>query len=199
MIIRKVILSFIISASFVTNLIAFTLPDSIRTLPEFRRIKWNTSLNEVKEKETAYYLQTFHGFGIEALSYKGKIAGLDARIDYDFKNKKFTEGSYRVISDDNFKEDYSTLFNFLVNLYGKPGRRSGFLYTSDSVWIKTNDYGIYAGPSLYWEFKDGFIGLISQKYKEEITLIVLYAYNVTIEEYNSINAVELKDYEIIKH
>jgi len=184
MIIRKVILSFIISASFVTNLIAFTLPDSIRTLPEFRRIKWNTSLNEVKEKETAYYLQTFHGFGIEALSYKGKIAGLDARIDYDFKNKKFTEGSYRVISDDNFKEDYSTLFNFLVNLYGKPGRRSGFLYTSDSVWIKTNDYGIYAGPSLYWEFKDGFIGLISQKYKEEITLIVLYAYNVTIEEYN---------------
>lgn len=199
MIIRKVILSFIISASFVTNLIAFTLPDSIRTLPEFRRIKWNTSLNEVKEKETAYYLQTFHGFGIEALSYKGKIAGLDARIDYDFKNKKFTEGSYRVISDDNFKEDYSTLFNFLVNLYGKPDRRSGFLYTSDSVWIKTNDYGIYAGPSLYWEFKDGFIGLISQKYKEEITLIVLYAYNVTIEEYNSINAVELKDYEIIKH
>jgi len=199
MIIRKVILSFIISASFVTNLIAFTLPDSIRTLPEFRRIKWNTSLNEVKEKETAYYLQTFHGFGIEALSYKGKIAGLDARIDYDFKNKKFTEGSYRVISDYNFKEDYSTLFNFLVNLYGKPDRRSGFLYTSDSVWIKTNDYGIYAGPSLYWEFKDGFIGLISQKYKEEITLIVLYAYNVTIEEYNSINAVELKDYEIIKH
>jgi hypothetical protein len=199
MIIRKIILFFLISASYITNLTAFTLQDSIHTLPEFRGAKWDSSLNEVKEKETAYYLQTFHGFGIEALSYKGKIAGLDARIDYDFKNKKFTEGSYRVISDDNFKEDYSTLFNFLVNLYGKPDRRSGFLYTSDSVWIKTNDYGIYAGPSLYWEFKDGFIGLISQKYKEEITLIVLYAYNVTIEEYNSINAVELKDYEIIKH
>ena len=57
---------------------------------------------------------------------------------------------------------------------------------------------MFIGPSIYWVFKDGFIGLISQKYKEEITLIVLYAYNTTVEEYNSKNAVELKDYEVIK-
>lgn len=197
--IGQIILSFIISAGSVINLNALILPDSIHTLPEFRGVKWNSSLNEVKEKETAYYLQTFHGFGIEALSYKGKIAGLDARIDYDFKNKKFTEGSYRIISDENFKEDFQTLFNFLENLYGKPDLRSGPFYTSDSVWIKINDYETYVGPSIYWEFKDGFIGLISQKYKEEITLIVLYAYNTTIEEYNSNNEVELKNYKIIKY
>ena len=156
-------------------------------------------LNEVKEKETAYYLQTFHGFGIEALSYKGKIAGLDARIDYDFKNNKLIEGSYRIISDDNFKEDYSTLFNFLGNLYGKPDLRTGISYESDSVWIKTTDYNMYIGPSIYWVFNNGFIGLISQKYKEEITLIVLYVHNVTIEEYNSGKTVELKNYKIIKY
>ena len=199
MIIRRIILSFIISAAFITNLTAFTLQDSIHTLPEFRGKKWDSSLNEVKEKETAYYLQTFHGFGIEALSYKGKIAGLDARIDYDFKNNKLIESSYRIISDDNFKEDYSTLFNFLGNLYGKPDLRSGISYESDSVWIKTTDYNMYIGPSIYWVFNNGFIGLISQKYKEEITLIVLYVHNITIEEYNSGKAVELKNYKIIKY
>ena len=199
MIIRRIILSFIISAASITNLTAFMLQDSIHTLPEFRGVKWDSSLNEVKEKETAYYLQTFHGFGIEALSYKGKIAGLDARIDYDFKNNKLIEGSYRIISDDNFKEDYSTLFNFLGNLYGKPDLRTGISYESDSVWIKTTDYNMYIGPSIYWVFNNGFIGLISQKYKEEITLIVLYVHNITIEEYNSGKAVELKNYKIIKY
>lgn len=153
----------------------------------------------MKNRETAHYLQTFYGFGIEALSYKGKIAGLDARIDYDFYNKKFTEGSYKVISDENFKGDFATLLNFLEKHYGKPDRRSGLIYNSDSVWIKTNDYSMYIGPSIYWMFKDGFIGLISQKYKKEITLTVLYVYNSTIEEYNSKNAVELKDYKIIEY
>ena len=196
--ISRIILYFILIIYSSINLPGFSFTDSTTSLPEFRNVKWNSSLKEVKEKETAHYLQTFYGFGIEALSYKGKIAGLDTRIDYDFKNKKFTEGSYRIIADDDFKEDFLTLLNFLENQYGKPELRAGPLYTSDSVWIRTNDYGMFIGPSIYWVFKDGFIGLISQKYKEEITLIVLYAYNTTVEEYNSKNAVELKDYEVIK-
>ena len=196
--IKKIILYFILIIYSSINLPGFSFTDSTTSLPEFRNVKWNSTLKDVKEKETAHYLQTFYGFGVEALSFKGKIAGLDARIDYDFKNHKLIECSYRVISDNNFKEDFLTLFIFLENQYGKPGLRAGLFYSSDSVWIKTNDYGMFIGPSIYWVFKDGFIGLISQKYKEEITLIVLYAYNTTVEEYNSKNAVELKDYEVIK-
>ena len=197
--INKVILFFIISISFVTDTSAFIPSDSIKILPEFRNVKWNSSLKDVREKETAHYLQTFYGFGIEALSYKGKIAGLDARIDYDFKDKKLSEGSYRIISEDNFKEDFQTLLIFLENQYGKPGFRAGPLYTFDSVWIKTNDHDLYAGPSIYWVFKNGFIGLISQKYKEEITLTILYVYNSAIDEYNLQNAVELKNFKVIKY
>ena len=197
--ISKIILYFIFSVYSAINLPGLSFLDTTTTLPELRNVKWNSSLKDVKEKETAHYLQTFNGFGVEALSYKGKIAGLDARIDYDFKDKKLIEGSYRVNSDDNFKEDFITLLNFLEIQYGKPELRAGPLYTFDSVWIKTNDYGMFIGPSIYWEFKDGFIGLISQRYKDEITLIVLYAYNTTIEEYNFENAAELKGYQLIEY
>ena len=197
--ISRIIIYFILIIYSSINLPGFSFTDSTTSLPEFRNVKWNSTLKDVKEKETAHYLQTFYGFGIEALSYKGKIAGLDARIDYDFKDKKLIEGSYRVNSDDNFKEDFQTLLFFLENQYGKPGFRAGPLYTFDSVWIETNDHDLYAGPSIYWVFKNGFIGLISQKYKEEITLTILYVYNSTIDEYNLQNAVKLKNFKVIKY
>jgi len=196
--INQVILYIIISVCSVANLPAFTFVDSILVLPEFRNVKWGSSLKDVEEKETADYLQKFSGFGIEALSYEGNIAELDARIDYTFKNKKLSEGSYTVISKDTFREDFQILLGFLENHYGSPGYSSGPLYTSDSVWIKTNDFGMFTGPSLYWVFKNGFIGLISQKFKEEITLTILFASDLTVNEYNSKNLVELKDFKIIK-
>jgi hypothetical protein len=196
--INRVILYFIISVCSLTDLPALTFLDSILTLPEFRDVKWGSSLSDVEEKETARYLQTFSGFGIEALSYEGNIAGLDARIDYTFKNKKFTEGSYTVISKDTFREDFLTLLSFLQIRYGRPGYSSGPLYTSDSVWIKINDFGMYIGPSFYWVFQNGFIGLISQKFKEEITLTILFASDLTVDEYNSKNLVELKNFKIIR-
>ncbi len=196
--IDRVILYFIISVCSVADLPALTFLDSILVLPEFRNVKWGSSLNDVQEKETAHYLQTFSGFGIEALSYEGNIAGLDARIDYTFKNNKFTEGSYTVISKDTFREDFLTLLSFLQNRYGRPGYSSGPFYTSDSVWIKINDFGTCMGPSLYWVFKNGFIGLITQKFKEEITLTILFASDLTVDEYNSKNLVELKNFKIIR-
>ena len=54
------------------------------------------------------------------------------------------------------------------------------------------------GPSFYWVFKNGFIGLISQKFKEEITLTILFASDLTVDEYNSKNLVELKNFKIIR-
>ena len=196
--INRNILFFIISIRFFSDLSALSLPDSIPALPEFRNVKWGCSLRDVEEKETAHYLQKFSGFGIEALSYQGKIAGLNARIDYTFKNKKFTEGSYTVISNDSFRNDFLTLLSFLKIQYGEPGYSSDPIYRSDSVWIKINDFGMFMGPSFYWVFEDGFIGLISEKFKEETTLTILFAFNLTIDEYNSKNLVELKNYKIIR-
>jgi len=51
-----------------------------RLLKDFRGIEWGTPKNKVKSIVKDYYLQEYSGFGIEALCYKGKIAGLEARI-----------------------------------------------------------------------------------------------------------------------
>jgi hypothetical protein len=196
--INRVILYFIISVCTIIDLPAHTFLDSIPALPDFRNVKWGSSIRDVEAKETAQYLQIFSGFGIQALSFEGNIAGLDARIDYTIKNKKLTEGSYTVISKDNFRGDFLTLLIFLENRYGKPGYSSGPFYTSDSVWIKINDYGMYIGPSFYWVYKNGFIGLISEKFKDEITLTILFASDTTVDEYNSKNSVELKNFKVIR-
>lgn len=188
----------IISFFFIADLQAFTFTDSTLTIPDFRNVKWGSSLEDVKEMETARYLQTFSGFGIEALSYEGNFAGVEVRIDYTFKNKKLTEGSYTVISENNFREDFQTLMGSLENDYGSPGYSSGRLYTSDSVWIKINEYGYFIGPSFYWVFPNGFISLISEKFKDEITLTILFIPDLSIEEYNSKNKVEMKGFEIIR-
>ena len=197
MIAMKIILYFIIPVCFVTCLPALTLFDSTQSLPEFRNVKWGATLNDVRKQETAHYLQSFSGFGVEALSYKGNVAGLDARIDYTFKNEKLAECSYAVTSDDNFRNDFLILLSYLENHYGKPAFDAGPTYTSGSVWIKINNYGMYMGPSFYWVFENGFIYLFSQKFKEEITLTILFVSDLTIDEYNLKNFVELKDFRII--
>lgn len=194
----RVYLYIIIFTFSVADLYAFKLNDSTLTLPDFRDVEWNCSMDDVRENETARYLQSFSGFGIEALSFRGSISGLEARIDYTFKNENFIEGSYTVISENTFQDNFQTLLTFLENRYGKPGYRSGLNYNSDSVWNKINDYGSYTGPSLYWVFNNGFIGLISEKYKDEITLTILYAFETTIDEYNSQNYVDSKVYKIIR-
>ena len=185
--IGKTILYFIIFVFCASDLPAFVLPDSSATVPQFRNVKWDSSIDAVK----------FSGFGIESLSFQGDIAGFDARIDYTFKNKKFTEGSYTINSDDNFGEDFQTLLSFLEKTYGNPDLRAGPYFNSDHIWIKINDYGIYKGPSFYWEFKNGFIALISKKIKEEIEFTILFVSDITIDEYNSKNLVEMKDFEVI--
>lgn len=193
--IKNVAICIIIFFSLGGNFQPRNIGDSTQTLPEFRNVKWGTSINKVREIETARYLQSFTGFGIEALSFKGKIAGLETRIDYTFKEDKLTEGSYIIIDENTFRDNFQSLLRFLQNLYGIPEFRSGPLYTADSVWIKLTDTGLFSGPSLYWKFNNGFIGLISEKFKEEITLTILYAYNKTIEEYSTKNLVELKDFK----
>ncbi len=168
--------------------ISFSYPQNNkyeRILKDFRGIPWNASKEDVKKNENAYYLQLFSGFGIEALSYKGKIAGLEARIDYTFRNNKLIEGSYSISSNSSFKSDFISLTEYLSKQYGKPDYMAGPLIHSDSVWIKENNYGKFRGPELYWKFKNGFIGLHSSRFRERITTTILFVYGKTIEEYGS--------------
>lgn len=189
----RMILTIIFSCIFI-DAIAKNLPDSTLRLPEFRNIPWDSSMKEVREKEDAYYLQNFSGFGITALSFKDKLAGIETRIDYTFKNDQFTEGAYIIKPGDLFKNNFVHLLEFLTQKYGNPEYRSGPLYTSDTVWVKENDYGRFRGPSFYWVFNGGFIALISKKFEDEITVIVLFSHGSSIEEYTKNIDVELNSF-----
>ena len=149
----------------------------------FRGIEWGSSLDKVKSLETSTYMQSFHGFGIDALSYEGDIAGLDARIDYSFKDGELFEGTYSIYPGDLFKAEFNKLKKYLIDNYGRPNYKAGRSIDMDSVWIKVTDYGEFKGPELYWKFKNGFIALIASKFDEDITITVLYTNSKSIEEY----------------
>lgn len=72
---------------------------------------------------------------------------------------------------------------FVVKQYGQPEYRLGRRYKEDYVWVKEDDYGRFLGSSYYWEFKKGFVALISKKIKDETTVIILYVHGSTIEIY----------------
>lgn len=191
-----IILTIILSCFFI-DAIARDLPDSTLELPQFRNIPWGSSMKEVREKEEAHYLQYFSGFGVTALSFKDKITGIETRIDYTFKEDKLIEGSYIVISGEYYKKDFVELLKFVIKDYGQPEYRSGKNYIEDTVWIKENDYGSFSGPSYYWEFKNGFIGLISKKFKEEITITLLFVNGSSIGKYAENRGVELNEFPFI--
>ncbi len=161
----------------------FSQQDISEELSGFRGTAWGSSMDKVKSVETAVYMQSFHGFGIDALSYKGNIAGLDARIDYSFKDGKLFEGTYSIYPGDSFKAEFNKLKKYLIDDYGRPIYRAGPSIDMDTVWIKVTDYGEFKGPELYWKFNNGFIGLIASKFDEDITITILYTNSKSIEEY----------------
>jgi len=189
----KIIYIIILSSVFSTTFPKSPL-DSTKVIPEFRNIPWESSPDKVKDLESAYYLQKFLGFGVETCSFKDEFAEIDTRIDYTFKNDKLVEGSYIIKPDDSFNNYFTTLLARLTNDYGKPEFRSGPLYTEENPWIKENDFGSFFGPSFYWSFKNGFISLISQKFEDDITIIILFAYDSSIEKYLKNNSVEIQNY-----
>ncbi len=161
----------------------FPQQETPKVLSGFRGIEWGSSMDKIKSAEPAPYMQSFHGFGIDALSYKGNIAGLDARIDYSFKVGKLFEGTYSIYPGDSFKPEFNKLKKYLIDNYGRPNYKAGLSIDIDSVWIKVTDYGEFKGPELYWKFKNGFIGLIASKFDNDITITVLYTNSQSIEEY----------------
>ena len=69
----------------IQNNLIYAQTDSLKELTGFRNSKWGSAVNEVKSSEKEYYLQSFSGFGVYALSYTSRFAGLRTRIDYTFK------------------------------------------------------------------------------------------------------------------
>lgn len=168
--------------------------ESSKELSGFRNIPWGSSIYEVKSLETENYLQTFMGFGVYALSYKSRIAGLKTRIDYTFKRGSLIEGSYSFHPTGYFKQDFNKLKDFLIDEHGEPDLKAGPLIESDSVWIKVNEYGRYKGPELYWLFSNGFVALVASKFEVEITLTIIYTNDKSIEEYNKDREVSVESF-----
>ncbi len=105
---------FILISIFFADCFTYSQTASQMELLGFRGSNWGSSIDKVKATETESYLQSFHGFGIDALSYKGDIAGLTARIDYSFKDDRLFEGTYIITPDENIKT-YFNKFNFFFN------------------------------------------------------------------------------------
>ena len=166
-----------------------------RELTGFRGSSWNSGIEKVKAKERESYLQSFHGFGIDAISYKGNIAGLTARIDYSFKEGKLFEGTYVINPEGEIRGDFKKLEKFLTAEYGKPNFRAGEMIDSDSIWIKINDFGKFKGPELFWKFTNGFIALVASKFEDDITITVLYSNDKSIREYGSDRLISTDDYK----
>ena len=194
---KSIAYSVIVILCTCTDLFPVSLPDSTSLMPGVRNIPWNSSIEKVREQESTYYLQKFTGFGLVTLSYKDKIAGIDSRVDYTFKNDKLTEGAFIISHDDSFKDHLTRLLEYLTKQFGSPEYRSGPAYTSETVWIKENNYGSFLGPSFYWIFSDGFIALISQKFESNVTLSVLFAHGSSMARYAENNGVELSEFKFI--
>lgn len=186
---------FVLMIIFVTDFYTYAQTVISRELTGFRGNDWESSVEKVKTTEKERYLQSFHGFGIDALSFSGNIAGLKARIDYAFKNRKLFEGTYIINSKDEIRVDFKKLENFLVDEYGNPNFRAGESIDSDSIWEKVTPYGKFKGPELFWKFNNGFIGLIASKFEDDITITVLYSNDKSIREYGSDRLISTDDYK----
>ena len=174
---RNVILFVIICEShlFSQN---FSQADSI---PKFRGFDWAESIDNVKSREFTNYMQTYIGFGVYILSYHGEIVDYEARIDFVFEGEVLVEGQY-ILEVDSYTETYEKIKNYYFNKLGTPNYWASSHPNAKIDWTG-DESGMCRGPEIYWEYCNGFIGIIAEKYMEEITITILYAYQKTIEEY----------------
>lgn len=154
----------------------------VDSIPSFRGIEWGASIEEVKSKELANYMQTFMGFGVHIMSYSAEIADFDAVLDYVFEDSILVEASY-CFEIEFFPESFKKLKDYYINKLGTPFYWANSHPNSTIDWSNESEQDLCRGPELYWEYCNGFIGLIAEKYKDEITITALYSYQKTIREY----------------
>ena len=162
-------------------------------LSGFRHISFGSSPAEVKSREPAPSLQSFSGWGIYALSFQGRFAGTKARIDYTFIENKLIEGSYIIEPGDEFREVFQVCREEISEEYGKPNSWAVADIKQESIWKKINDFGLYEGPQLFWLFSKGFIALHTSKFKQKITITVLFSGREGVGDYNVESLIEIQN------
>ena len=155
--------------------------DKLELVPKFRGFEWGESINDVKSKEMLQYMQTTRGFGEEIISYKGSTAGLNARIDYIFRDGKLVEGLYEI-EVDSFEVDFEIVKDYYFKLLDYPNYWASSHPNTEINWIG-DEHGLCRGPEMYWEYFNGFIAVIAEKFREEITISIIYVYDKTILDY----------------
>lgn len=188
---RKIIL-----LCLLINSISFSQTFSkLDSIPSFRGMEWGETIDDVKSKEIANYRQTFIGFGETVISYFGKITSFEATIDYAFKDDVLTEASYNI-DIENFNETFEKVKDYYINKLGEPNYWASLHPRFIGNWKGDEENGLCRGPELYWEYCNGFIGIITEKYKDDITLTVLYVHDKTILDYGKLVTFP---YEVIAH
>jgi hypothetical protein len=172
-------------------LITYSQPDY--ELSGFRNILFGSSPAEVRSREPAPSLQSFSGWGIFALSFEGRFAGIKARIDYTFTDDKLIEGSYILEPGDDYRDIFQLCRKEISDEYGKPNSWAVADIKQDSIWKKINKFGLYEGPQLFWLFNKGFIALHSSKFKHKITVTVLFSSRESVGDYNAESLIEIKN------
>jgi hypothetical protein len=184
--IRHLLIQIIIFPLFI-----YSQTDSV--LSGFRNSPFGSSPNEVMSRETAPSLQSFSGWGIYALSFEGKFVGRDARIDYTFVDNKLIEGSYILDPEDDYLNTFLDCREIISKVYGKPNKWAVTEIDQDVIWHKLSNLGLYEGPQLFWLFNKGFIVLHSSKFKNKITVTVLFSSRNDISDYNAKSLLDIKN------
>jgi len=154
------------------------------SIPKFRNFHWGETLKNVESEESAHYAQSFIGFGEYILSYYGNILDFRTMIDYTFKDSILIEGSYTIqTTNSNFSESFNKIKGLYISNLGKPSYWASAYPDSSFHFENTSEAKQCRGPELYWEYCNGFIGIISEKYRDDISITILYAHNKTIAEY----------------
>jgi len=111
---------------------------------DFRTSRWGDSMAAVKELEDAKLTAE----GPDALSYAGKVAGLDAGIVYQFADDKLVAGGYviegRHANANIFIDECNELRALLREKYGKP-TSDKMVWRDDLYKNDPSNWGIAVG------------------------------------------------------
>ena len=177
----KTFTSLLILIHFFSAILYAQDSDKLEVVPKFRGMEWGESINSVKSKEILQYMQTTRGFGEEIISYKGETAGIDARIDYIFRDNKLVEGLYEIAVD-SFEVDFEIVKNYYFKQLDYPNYWASSHPNTEINWIG-NENGLCRGPEMYWEYFNGFIAVIAEKFRDEITISRIFVHDKTILDY----------------
>lgn len=167
-----------------TTVVAQSKIENPDSLAGFRGFDWNSSLESVRSNEKSGYMQTSITLNKKVLSFSGEVENIKTRIDFVFEDDKLIEGSYSFDDLEDIKKVFYSIRNFIVKDYGHPDFGAVGRIDTDKIWVKVNNYGLFRGPELYWQFLNGFIAMLSSKYEDNITLTVLFVHNKTIKQYS---------------